>query len=700
MTPLQRRPATAPLRRPGPQLRAIVEEEEHLLGQVRAELGRATGLGELPDYDGELLALRDALAEERLADDRAMLLEQMDRMASLSAARERYDPRRPDPANPYFAHLRLEIDGRGRRDLLLGPRTFLRGDVRIVDWRHAPISRVFYRFREGDYFAEEIAGRQLEGEVLARRVVSIVDGRLVRVAAPQGTCLRTAAGWRLVEDESRLAGGAGSATRPDTAGLQASVGPELRVRDDKHLPAISALLDPEQFDLLTSDPEALLVVAGGAGSGKTTVGLHRLAWLAYQDEQRFRPGRMLVLVFGRALARYIAKVLPALGVEGVPVKTLSDWAQSMRRRHFPELTAEVLHHTPAEVVRFKTHRIMVPMLEQAARAKPDARPEVLFDELFTDRSWMAQGVARFAPGAFSAAELNRVHRWCADQHFRRVDPDDRTDEEPAGYDEEDASILLRLQQLLRGRLVFRGRRRLSYDHLLVDEVQDFSPLELLVLLDTVRGGSVTLAGDPAQRISDNDFSDWSEVLRLLGQQHVELRPLQVSYRSPRPLAELGRAVLGPLAPAEPLRAEREGMAPELLRFGDAGAALTLLADALADLMNREPQASVAVLARDARQADEAYASLSRADLPALVRVRDQEFSFGPGIEVTDVAQTKGLEFDYVVLLGVDAANYPATDAARHLLHVGITRAIHQLWLLVWRTPSPLLPDWLETRLGG
>ncbi len=701
MTPFQRRPAAAPLRRPSPQLRAIVEEEERLLAQVRAVLGRATGLGELPDYDGELLALRDALAEERLADDRAMLLEQMDRMAALSAARERYDPQRPDTANPYFAHLLLEIDGRGQRDLLLGPRTFLRGDVRIIDWRHAPISRVFYRFREGDYFAEEIAGRQLEGEVLARRVVTVVDGRLVRVAAPQGTCLRTAAGWRMVEDERRLAGGAGSATRPDTAGQQAAaVGPELRLRSDKHLPAISALLDPEQFDLLTRDPEALLVVAGGAGSGKTTVGLHRLAWLAYQDDKRFRSGRMLVLVFGRALARYIAKVLPALGVEGVPVKTLSDWAQAMRRRHFPKLTPEVIRHTPAEVVRFKTHRILVPMLERAARDKPDARPEVLFDELFTDRDWLGRGVAQHAPGAFSADELDRIQRWCADQHFRRVDPDDRADEEPAGYDEEDAPILLRLQQLLRGRLVFRGRRRLSYDHLLVDEVQDFSPLELLVLLDTVRGGSVTLAGDPAQHITDNDFSDWSEVLRLLGQQHVEVRPLQVSYRSPRWVAELGRAVLGPLAPTDPLRAGREGMAPELLRFGDAGAALTLLADTLADLMAREPQASVAVLARDARQADEAYDSLNRADLPALARVRDQEFSFGPGIEVTDVAQTKGLEFDYVVLLGADGHNYPATDAARHLLHVGITRAIHQLWLLVWRSPSTLLPDWLEARLGG
>jgi DNA helicase II / ATP-dependent DNA helicase PcrA len=107
-----------------------------------------------------------------------------------------------------------------------------------------------------------------------------------------------------------------------------------------------------------------------------------------------------------------------------------------------------------------------------------------------------------------------------------------------------------------------------------------------------------------------------------------------------------------------------------------------------------------VLTRNAAQADEAHAVLARGELPRLRRVRDQEFTFTPGVEVTDVVQTKGLEFDYVVLVGVDGESYPATESARHLLHVGLTRAIHQVWLVCWGRPSPLLPRELPAHLAG
>ena len=68
-------------------------------------------------------------------------------------------------------------------------------------------------------------------------------------------------------------------------------------------------------------------------------------------------------------------------------------------------------------------------------------------------------------------------------------------------------------------------------------------------------------------------------------------------------------------------------------------------------------------------------------MAALRRVRAQEFSFRPGVEVTDVRQVKGLEFDYVIPLDVNAATWPATVESRHLLHIGATRATHQLWLV-------------------
>ena len=83
-------------------------------------------------------------------------------------------------------------------------------------------------------------------------------------------------------------------------------------------------------------------------------------------------------------------------------------------------------------------------------------------------------------------------------------------------------------------------------------------------------------------------------------------------------------------------------------------------------------------------------------MPALRRVRAQEFAFRPGVEVTDVRQVKGLEFDYVVMLDVNASSYGRDDEARHLLHIGVTRAAYQLWLVVTGAPSPLAPAPAET----
>jgi DNA helicase-2/ATP-dependent DNA helicase PcrA len=124
--------------------------------------------------------------------------------------------------------------------------------------------------------------------------------------------------------------------------------------------------------------------------------------------------------------------------------------------------------------------------------------------------------------------------------------------------------------------------------------------------------------------------------------------------------------------------------------------VAFLSDVLRDLMTAEPLASVAVLTPNATAADVYHAGLERAELPRLRRIRDGEFPFKAGIEVTEVAQVKGLEFDYVVALDVDSSNYPDTPAARRLLHVAATRAVHQLWMMSVGTPSPLVQG-VETR---
>ena len=83
-----------------------------------------------------------------------------------------------------------------------------------------------------------------------------------------------------------------------------------------------------------------------------------------------------------------------------------------------------------------------------------------------------------------------------------------------------------------------------------------------------------------------------------------------------------------------------------------------------------------------------------AEIPHLRRVRSYEFAFKPGVDVTEIRQVKGLEYDYVVLADVNESTFPDDDESRHLLHIGATRAAHQLWVVSTSHPSPLIPGWL------
>jgi DNA helicase-2/ATP-dependent DNA helicase PcrA len=772
----------------------IIAEEERLYGQVQARvaLGEEDEHGGRPqigasDLDNDLLSLRDQIAEAR-AEDLPPLIEQMTRLAALKARLGGGRSLPVDIASPYFAHMRLREHAKSR-DVMIGKRGFIdrQSNVQIVDWRNAPVSRIYYRYEEGDDYEEEIAGRKVDGYVEARRNISIAKGNLRRIGTPQGTFLKNAAGaW--VEAVGTLApvlhGGMGKASRPVPA--QPAVKGKLgihhgsAVRADKALPEIAALIDKEQFELITQPSSGIVVIQGGAGSGKTTVALHRIAYLNFQDGRRFKPQNTLFVVPTQALVRYVSGVLPALGVAGVPVVTYTGWARTTRMRCLPDAPTKYNVDPPENVSRVKKHPQLLTMLQtwcdrQATEIEDEVREvteaavtewqrlskRALVSRLSGMSSWLKksetlepnirvalEGIvkrwkkraddcvldwaemltdATFLKAGFegtdvSAKDIERLIQWMKrqlakpqkapvdeegnpilDSEGKPVGPDE---DDPAGrFDDEDDPILLRLVQLKRGHLSAPGGDAMQWEHVAIDEAQDRSALEVKVLVEAVRAPdndpikrSVTIAGDTAQRlVFDNNFSGWAELLAQTGQPAI-VRPLKLSYRSTAEVMLLAREILGPeLAPEEPVAA-RPGEPVELHEFGDLGEAVAFLGDALRNLMAREPTSSCAVISRHAEQADAYFEGLRRAEVPALRRVRRDEFNFQPGVDVTDVTHVKGLEFDYVVMVDVNDTSYPDQHWARHLMHIGVTRAAHQLWLVSTGEPSKLIPTAL--RDGG
>jgi DNA helicase-2/ATP-dependent DNA helicase PcrA len=689
----------------------IVADEQKLLESVRTLLEEEPYVAPPSESDivNELVRLRDDMPTAKEEDVPALMQQYNQHHAWLEQVRAARQRASVDPDSPYFAHLRLTEDGR-ERDVFLGKATRIARGIRIVDWRNAPISRLFYAYRQGDDYEEELGEQVHTGEILARRTVTIRRGELERIDAPEGifSADPTAdGGWRTVAHElPRLAGGEGLAARSHAPGqgTERRLGTDLegnRRRQDKRLPDIAGLIDPEQFALITRPSAGFVVIRGTAGSGKTTVALHRIAWLAYEDVE-VDSERTLFVVFSEALREYVSHVLPALGVSRVQIRDFRDWAAEQRRRHFPALPRAAREDTPGVVVRLKLHPVVLDVLaRQVSRVPGPATPDQALDDFvsaLTDEELLAEVVGEKAPSAFTAADLNRVATWCRqrlDEVARHLEGDREAD---AMLDVEDDALLLYAWQLRVGPLRKRTGVPLRYRHVAIDEVQDFSPLEVRVLLGCLdEHRSITLAGDTQQHVmKDAGFTSWSEFFAHLGLEGVAVDTLRVAYRSSRQIVEFALAVLDDLVEDEkPPIVTRSGPAVELFRFTDHGAAVAFLADALKDLLDDEPLASVALLTADATVSATYVEGLEKADVPRLRRVVGSAFSFSPGVEVTEVANVKGLEFDYVVLVEVSAHHWPDSPPARRLLHVGATRAVHQLWLTSVGAPSPILAGTLS-----
>jgi len=636
----------------------VVREEEALLARAREAIEREAPRRRRDGTD-ELRALRDE-ALQVAEDDLPTVLHELSikqRLATLPANDEL-----PSLDAPYFAHLRVE-DARGVRDYLLGHRTLL-SDVKIVDWRTAPIARVFHAAREGDDFVEEINGREVEGRVLARRIVVVEKGVLTRVLTDGRMLVREDGEW-VAREPTAFASGYGG-------------------------PAVAALLDSAQIEATEVPPEQPLLVTGSAGSGKTTVALHRLARIVARDPWRFPERAARVVVPEPGLARLSRRLLEPMAAD-VPVETIDERTLRVAKQVFgklPKLSPE----TPGLVVRLKRHPALFRALSTRRRAGTLKQLRRRLHVLFSDRAFLGQVVdasgdlphsaiaetvrhtrLQMAPSVREQLEIITVADMREAVDGRAIE-DGTPDELADTIDAEDLAILL----FLHGAPLDR-----SIAHLVIDEAEDVSLFELESLGRALREPrSVTVAGDELQRTTSG-FAAWEESLQTLGVHDAARCTLEVSYRCPRPIVELAAAILGT---RDNVRAARDGAPVERFAFPEQAPADLFVASSIRELAAREPRASIAVLTRDEDSARRLHAVIGD---DARLSLRG-ELPFAPGIDVLDVDGAKGLEFDYVIVSDANASAYPDEPEARRRLHVAVTRASHQLWVVWSGERSPLL----------
>ena len=514
---------------------SIVQEEIDLLANITRILEENPRGFDNAEQDliDQLIQLRNEAVGAK-EEDLPTLYNQMDQLnASLDSMKAMRGLAEVDPSCPYFAHLRLKERGK-IRDVYLGKATNLENGLRIVDWRNAPISKLFYLYSEGEEYEETFGGQYREGEVVARRIVHIHNSTLLRLSNSESTWVKNGEQWKeLSKNQVQLSGGQGASLRAGSP-ITSQLGAGGQLRSSKHLPDIAALIDPDQFELISAEEEGIMVIRGSAGSGKTTVALHRLSYLTFENPTHFAPQNMMFMVFGKAMRDYVGHVLPHLGVSGLQVHTWKSWSRRVFQQHFPRWPKVTSNAIPELVQRIKLHPNTMRRLRLYIKQTPNLPNDI--EQVYQDWAHILTdfGAIRSDFPEVTDSLKQKAQSWLAHQTDLmsiHMEGSQQEEDEPAFLDPEDISLLLYAYQLRVGRLT-EGNRAISLSHLVIDEVQDFSPLEILILLGICdEKQSVTLAGDTRQHISQSaGFSSWSDFLHQIGVQSTALSTLQVAYR--------------------------------------------------------------------------------------------------------------------------------------------------------------------------
>ncbi len=614
-------------------------------------------------------------------------------------------------------------------------------DERVVDWRH-PLAQLYYQ-EPGSYFQSEALGfSRIEGQS-KRKAALDVRGRRVVASVVQTT-----------DSVERVVAGAHGFESLAEGGRAGGPLGDLR-----------ALLTPAQHRIVSASRNEPLIVRGKAGSGKTSVALHRVAWLTYAHQGQTEPALdaagVLVLMFNRALMSFTASMLAPLGLARATVDTFHGWALVAVNNGYGGKIKLDFDHAPDDDIAasLKKHVGMLGAIDAFVRQQTEKVDGFLREQLVPygveGRQWAERWAAtndqplvrrliRLRSEALAAKDQTRgpVSQRHAQAHklfqaavkrttlykeelnhlltdsallhkhltgipvtdLARLANNQRALAERGGSSRrpgpsirfEDLALLLRLMQVKNGGLPGINEQVHRYEHVVIDEVQDFGAVELAVMLGAVQSRTgVTLVGDLNQKIVPGaDFAGWDQVAKALGVNGHDVFSLDVAHRSTRPIMALADRLVG-----DTTSEGREGPLPRLVRSAPEDIA-EAISEVIFDLLNELPSPHIAVVVR--KQSDiNPLRDVLDDWLEGIVEVRrghNKDFTFAPGVSVTNYRQVKGLEFDAVVVVEPSEENYPNNEQGTRNLYTTITRARDRLCFVSAHAPTPRLAEALQDGL--
>ena len=504
---------------------------------------------------------------------------------------------------------------------------------------------------------------------------------------------------------------------------------------------IIATIQQEQNEVIRKKPQHNMIVQGAAGSGKTTVAMHRISYILYNYEQEFAPEDFYIVGSNQVLLNYITGVLPELNVYGVSQMTMEqlfvrllyeDWDKSYQIKPvikgvtpavkgtlawFKELENFCLRYEyraiPREdVIIEKTGKVLLDratitrLLKETkdlSRADKISRlTDYLMARLENELSGKyysytqseKQKLKHYYETYFGKREWKGSVAELYEQFLKEEQEKEFPVEVPDGsYDVYDLAAMAYLYKRIKEDTVIR-----EAGHVVIDEAQDFGMMVYASLKYCLSKCTYTIMGDVAQNISDRyGLNDWTELRKLMLPGEFDyFGILQKSYRNTVEISEFATDILYhgsfPVYPVEPII--RHGEPVTVKKCADFTEQVTQAEQTIQKWQSKGMD-TIAVVCLDEAEAQEVTAALRGS---VELNTGDAgKWEIGEGVMVLPLKYTKGLEFDAVLIFNASEEDYPVEDGYVKQLYVAATRALHELtvlyrWKLTGLIADPISPE--------
>ena len=579
--------------------------------------------------------------------------------------------------SPYFGAINFESDQEGPLSYRIGLKGIKEGTtIYVVDWR-APFSELYYNFDVGKgYFYTN--GELVTGDIKSKRQYKIENGRMV-------FCLE-------------------SNVKIDDSILQEV----LAKTNNEKMKNIVSTIQKEQNYIIRKETNNNLIVQGVAGSGKTSIALHRIAYLLYKNRKTLNSSSILILSPNKFFSDYISNVLPELGEENIAETVMDQILKNeLNVKQSIELKSEQVERlledeSEVKICEIKNSMQFCEDIQKFCNEffEENFVPEDIFyndhkicskeflKELYSEKyknrpvylklQWIKDYIINEAkiesylklPRSFINKEIAKMFK-CDNifeiyNHFlNKYYNLSYINQGKIKF--EDAIALLYIKQYLYGHNTFN-----SIKHLLIDEFQDYNPLNY-VIINNMFPCVKTILGDVGQDVSGSD-SVLLNQFNKLDKKESEIVCLNKSYRSTYEISSFANKIIDR---RDVEIVNRHGEDVDIIKYQTMEDKIEIIKQIIKKYETKNYK-SIGILTKSIKQCEKLNEILNGQLEYKYLTIDATQFD--NGIILAPTFLVKGLEFDAVVVVDVDDENFK-TKIDKQALYVACTRAMHKLTLI-------------------